>query len=189
MKRIHTFLLLLFISLIVTISVKLTEEFSRQSIPDNLRLKGELDYSVENFNLAMMDKSGNVQYHLSASSMLHYRDTDTTRLDLPNVELFRQADEHWLIKANEGQVSAKGAEIILAGDVELKSEVSTQQQPFVITTEKLNIRPETNTVSTEDPIQFSGDGIKLSSTGMIADIEKETIKLLNKVRASYVPLY
>ena len=189
MKRIRNFLVLLLISLIVTISVKMTEEFSRQSIPDNMRLKGELDYSVENFSLAMMDKSGNVQYHLSADSMLHYRDTDLTQLDLPNVELFKKTNEHWLIKANQGKVSAKGSEIILAGDVELKSEVSTQQQPFVITTDNLNIKPETNTVSTEDPIMFSGDGVELSSTGMIADLDKETIKLLDKVRASYVPLY
>jgi lipopolysaccharide export system protein LptC len=189
MKRIHTFLLLLLISVIVTISVKITEEFSRQSIPDNMRLKGELDYSVENFSLAMMDKSGNVQYNLSADSMMHYRDTDTTRLDLPNIELFKKADEHWLIKANQGQVSTKGAEIVLSGDVELKSEVSTQQQPFIIMTENLNINPEKNTVSTKDQILFTGEGMKLSSTGMIADIENETIKLLNKVRASYVPLY
>lgn len=187
MKRFRTFILLVFVSLTVTFSFQLTEMFSEKTIPsEHARIQDEVDYSIENFNLTILDKSGKMQYHLSAASMLHYKESDITRLKGPNIELFRTPQEHWKIQANEGNVSPAGKDVLLEGKVHLQRTTSAQQKPFIMTTETLTIRPDDNTVSTQDNIQLQGNGVLIKARGMFADLEQENFQLLSRVRGSYV---
>ena len=187
MTRLRTFLLLVLISLVVTVSIQLTEKISKQAIPDNARMEGEIDYSIQHFNLTLMNKTGKMQYHLSADSMLHFKESDLTQLKKPNIEMFRTATEHWQIKANGGSINPDGDQVILKGQVEIKGSSDGQKNPLVITTESLQISPDKNTVSTRDNIKLSGHGVLIQARGMLANMNDETIQLLAKVRGSYAP--
>jgi len=189
MTRLRTFLLLVLISLAATLSIQLTKKISEQALPDSAKLQGEIDYSIENFNLTLMDKTGKMQYHLNADSMLHFKESDQTQLKKPNVELFRTADEHWQIKANGGNVSARGHQVLLNGNVVIKGTSGKQKEPLLITTESLKISPKNNTISTQDEIKLSGNGITIQAKGMLADMSNETIQLLARVRGSYAPQF
>ncbi len=189
MTRLRTFLLLVLISLVATLSIQLTEKISEQALPDGAQLKGEIDYSIENFNLTLIDKTGKMQYHLSADSMLHFEETDQTQLKKPNVELFRAADEHWQFKANGGNVGSRGHQVLLQGKVVIKGSSSEQKEPVIITTESLQISPKNNTISTHDEINLSGNGLSVQAKGMFVDMNDETIQLLARVRGSYAPQF
>ena len=187
MKRFRTFLLLVFVSLVVTFSFQITEMFSEKAIPsENARIQDEVDYSIENFSLAILDKSGKMQYHVNAISILHYKESDLTRLEGPHIELFRSPQEHWKIEAKCSNVSPGGKEVVLDGGVQIRRTTNDKQKPFIITTETLNINPDDNTISTQDNIQLQGNGISIKAKGMFANLGQETFQLLSGVRGSYV---
>lgn len=188
MTRIRTVLLLILISLIVTLSIQITEKFSSQ--PDTRTAQprnSNIDYSIDNFTLTTMDIQGNTQYHLNAASMQHFQQSDETLLKSPTVNLHNQSGEQWLIRSKNGKVAAKGKSIMLTGKVAIERTATKQQKPLIITTESLLIVPDDNTISTRETITLTGDGITLQSKGMLTNIQTETINLLGKVRATYAP--
>ena len=188
MTKIRTFLLLILISLIVTLSVQLTEKFSDK--PEDftpLQRNANIDYSIDDFTLTSMDINGKTQYHLNASSMKHFQDTNETLVQAPSIELHNKSGHYWNIQAENGQVTEKSKSILLSGKVNIKRSATKQQKPFIITTESLLINAENNTVSTDETIQLVGDGISLKSKGMFTNLQTETIKFLSKVRGTYAP--
>ena len=64
---------------------------------------------MENFNTLKMNVNGVPKNHLSASYMAHYPDDNTTELDYPVLEIFREnklpinvsADKGWVTSSNE----------------------------------------------------------------------------------------
>jgi lipopolysaccharide export system protein LptC len=188
MTRLRTFLLLVLISVIVTASIQLSERISERALPvDSSLLKDEVDYSIEDFTLSLIDSGGKMQYHLSATSMLHYKLSDQTQLQEPSLELQRSPGEQWKIQARGGQVSPRGEDLLLQGNVRIERSATETPEPFTMTTESLQISTTNNTVSTQDIIHLKGGGITMQATGMFADLDQDNIQLLAKVRVSYVP--
>lgn len=134
-----------------------------------------------------MGVDGSTQYHLNAAGMRHYQQSDETLLQFPSVELTNTSGEHWLIQSRDGKVAAKGENILLTGKVEIRRSATSQQKPFIISTESLLIEPDRNLVSTTQSIYLAGDGLQLQSVGMQADLQTETITLLSNVKGSYAP--
>ncbi len=188
MTRLRTFLLLVLISVIVTASIQLSEQISEQTLPSDIsQVKDEVDYSIEDFKLSLIDTEGKMQYHLSATSMLHYKLSDQTRLEDPNLELLRTPAEHWKIYANKGQVSPRGQDVTLQGKVRIARSATPTLEPLTMSTESLHINTTDNTVSTADLIHLKGSGISVRAKGMFADLDQEKIQLLAQVRVSYEP--
>ncbi len=188
MTRLRTFLLLVLISVIVTASIQLSEKITEQALPPDSSLsKDEIDYSIEDFNLSLLDKEGIMQYHLNAVSMLHYKKSDQTILKEPKLELLRTPGEQWQMLAREGQISPRGKDLLLQGKVSITRAATATQEALIMTTESLNISTSTNTVNTEDNIYLKGDGIKLQAKGLFIDINQELIQLLANVKVSYDP--
>jgi len=188
MTKIRTILLLILISLIVTLSIQITEKFSdQQSTGTTQQRDSNIDYSIDNFTLTTMNTLGNTQYHLNALSMQHFQQSDETILKMPSVTLHNKSGDQWLIHSKSGKVAPKGKNILLTGKVAIERAETKQKKPFIIITESLLIVPDDNTISTKDAITLTSDGITLQSKGMRANILTETITLLSKVRGSYAP--
>jgi len=190
MTRLRTILLLILISLMVTLSVQLTEQFSTQTInqADNSKAR-EVDYSIQNFNLTTMDTSGQTRYHLNAASMLHYQESDETSLEKLNIDLFREPRTHWNIQSSKGSVAAHGKSVDLSGKVVIKRGATPAQNELVITTSALHIDVEKNIVSTKQLIKLTSAGVNIQSKGLLANMNKQTINLLAKVRGTYAPIH
>jgi lipopolysaccharide export system protein LptC len=188
MTRLRTFLLLVLISVIVTASIQLSERITEQALPTDIsQIKDDVDYSIEDFKLSLIDSQGKMQYHLSAASMLHYKQSDQTQLQEPSLELQRTAEEQWKIEARKGQVSPRGKDLSLQGMVRIERTATETLEPFTMTTESLQISTSKNTVSTEDSVHLEGSGISIRAKGMFADLDQDKIQLLANVRVSYVP--
>ena len=66
MTRLRTFLLLVLISVIVTASIQLSERITEQTLTTDInQIKDDVDYSIEDFKLSLIDNQGKMQYHLS----------------------------------------------------------------------------------------------------------------------------
>lgn len=190
MTRLRTILLLVLISLMVTLSVQLTEQFSTQTISQSGTGKTrDVDYSIKDFNLTTMDPGGQTQYHLSAANMLHYQESDETSLEKLNIDLFRAPRTHWNIQSSKGSVAPHGKSVELTGNVIIKRAEPTTKNPLVITTSTLHIDVEKNIVSTKATIKLRGNGINIQSKGLRANMNKQTIHLLAKVRGTYAPYH
>ncbi|NOY67610.1 MAG: LPS export ABC transporter periplasmic protein LptC [Gammaproteobacteria bacterium] len=188
MTRIRTFLVLILISLIVTLSIHLTEKFSdKVSTASPLQPNADVDYSIDDFTLTSMGLDGRTQYHMNASSMKHYQQSDEALLVTPEIKLHNEFGESWQVKAENGRVQGNNRSILLTGKVKLQQSATNQKKPFMITTESLLINIETNTISTNKIINLTGDGISLRSKGMFTNMQTETVKFLNKVRVTYAP--
>ena len=188
MTRLRTFLLLVLIGVIVTAGIQFSEQITEQTVPYDIgQIKDEVDYSIEDFNLSLINKQGTMQYHLSAASMLHYKLSDQTRLLEPRLELLRTPGEHWKIHASKGQVSPRGKDVLFDGLVRIERSAARAQESFIMTTDSLHVNTVENTVSTEDSINLKGDGISMQARGMFADLDRDNIQLLAKVRVKYAP--
>ena len=188
MKRFRIILILLAISLIVTISFKLTDILSTDVPALSVNLKHDtIDYSVDAFTLTTMDKTGNPQYHLTAEKMHHYQNSDITHVTTPSIEIYNAASGHWHIQATLGNITPRGKQVTLSGDVRITGKRPSSAGPITIKTASLTIEPERKIISTKDKISISSQGMNMQSKGMHADLNATTIELLSNVRGSYVP--
>lgn len=77
----------------------------------------EPDYTIENFTATEMNAQGQRKHELRAAKMVHYADDDTSDLTQPYLIQFPPDAAPVHTRADRGQVSPNGKEILMQGNV------------------------------------------------------------------------
>ncbi len=91
----------------------------------------------------------------------------------------------WLIRAEYGWIAPDNELIRLGDGVSITRPASSGKMPVAISTRNLLIRPEQEIVETADPVRMTTPNGVAEAVGLKADLKKEHLELLAKVRASY----
>jgi lipopolysaccharide export system protein LptC len=146
-----------------------------------------IDATMENFSATKMDEQGNPHFTVSAKRLHHYPGDDSTALDEPVLTTI--SDEGTSIRATamRGKIAGKGDEIFLYDHVEMRRDASTEQGSLTLTTESLQMLPEQNLITTDQPVTLADATTTVDAVGLEMNYKARTFKLLSRVKSVYVP--
>jgi LPS export ABC transporter protein LptC len=156
--------------------------------PSNVEAIDFNAYSV-GINTVIYDANGKINYTLQANRQVQYND-DSTELDKPFVRLFQDGEAQWNVVADTGVISALSISdnkemrtIELSGNVEVYSSDDVGNRT-VMTTQKLMLNPQLETLKTDQPVVVETSSIRQSAVGMDADSNE--IVFHRNIRGIYV---
>ncbi|MFT4885868.1 MAG: LPS export ABC transporter protein LptC [Pseudohongiellaceae bacterium] len=158
--------------------------------PSNVEAIDFNAYSV-GINTVIYDVNGEINYTLQANRQVQYND-DSTELDKPFVRLFQDGESQWNVAADKGVISAASMSdnkemrtIELSGNVEVYS-LDDFGNRTVMTTQKLMLNPQLETLKTDQPVVVETSSIRQSAVGMDADLNSDEIVFHRNIRGIYV---
>jgi len=79
------------------------------------KLRHDPDYTIEGFNLTVLDARGRRQYVLSGTQLIHYGDDGTSELEKPYLIQYREGSVPIHTRADKGWMPKSARELELTG--------------------------------------------------------------------------
>lgn len=128
-------------------------------------------------------KSGTTKWVVTADQAKVFDDDHRAKLQTVKVQLYDQdfEKEQMVILAEEGLMNTSSNDFDLISHDE--KTVMTFETGYQVFSDSLKWKEEAQQIHTEDPVVIRGDGLVITGTGLIGDVEKNEFQLLHNVRA------
>lgn len=177
-------LALLLLLAVITFWINLTVQSPVPKIDGSSR--HDPDYMMSNFVTTQTDENGDLRYKLAAVEMRHFPDDDSTELQRPRYTQFAVGKPYTQAEGLRGYVSSDGEEVQLVDNVKVTRQAFAGKGEMTLETEYLNIRPNEELVRTDSPVVIrQAPNTIIYATGLVYEKKKQTLTLLNNVRAHY----
>lgn len=151
--------------------------------------KHSADYFSNGYLRKDLNEQGKLKSELSAETILHYSDDDTTHIDKPVLTLYNTDPSipPWVVKSEKGILSNKGEDLLLEGKVFIDRATAKGVKQMNIRTTNLRVKPKTSYAETADWAELTSPPHRIEGTGMQITFKKPiNIKLLSNVKSRYV---
>ena len=95
------------------------------------------------------------------------------------VIFFSDEEKGFTLVADQGELYTDSKDVIVSGNV-----VTTTDQGFQIESDSLKYNSQDRTISTTGRVTLRGNNMVMKGKGMVIDVDKETLNLLEEVKAS-----
>lgn len=136
------------------------------------------DSIIEHMRVTEFSAAGTPMHILITPQLTHYSNLDRSDLQQPKVTIMQEDQTPWEIQAMFGQTDHGIAQITLYDQVQLYQAADEDRPSSLMTTSKLIYYPNLQLAQTDAPIEFKQTGLHVKSIGMIADLERDTVELL-----------
>lgn len=140
-------------------------------------------YTVE-VKSKQFDESGRKTREMQADYAAHYSLTDESLLQSPSILSFSESNKQWRTSAENGKVRSGGHVFDLWTGVK----IARLGSETVAQTDKLSFDSALGVANTESSVRIDSNLGVTTGTGMTANINQETVKLLSEVRSEFKPL-
>ncbi len=158
---------------------------------------------LNNIKTTQYNQQGQIAHTLTASKISHFEQTLQGKpssyaiLEKPNIIIFntdKASEPPWHASSTHGRSINHGEELILEGNVILKQQsfsgdnpaATVKKKPLtVITTEQLRIKPNQQYAETDKPVMIKNDFNTSTATGLTISLNTQRIEMLSKVRGHY----
>ncbi len=147
----------------------------------------EIDFYVINSRTVQYQPDGKRHYELTAEKMEHIAATDMSLLTRPDLLAYRGTELPWHVTSERGEVGPQGQEVELIDQVRVER-TDAKGRPTIITTSRLTVFPEKDYAQTRQPVRIEAANGVTTTTGMEANFNDGTIKLLSNVRGEHEAL-
>ena len=145
------------------------------------------DAYLETVTAKFMDANGRLHLKIITPQMQHYAQDDITQFTQPTITFYRKSPQPWYITA-EHATAMHGMKLVqFSDDVTIHRAADGNNPATLIKTPRLLVHPKEHVAETNEPITMLQPGLKVSATGMYADMSNGNIKLLSQSRGEYVP--
>ena len=142
------------------------------------------DYYMENFNTLKMNVNGAPKNHLSASYMAHYPDDNTTELDYPVLEIFRENKLPINVSADKGWVTSSNEVILLIGNVRLYQVDNFGEISFELITKDARVLVDKEYAETDKHATLISKNSITNSEGIRIYLQEQRMEFLNNVQTT-----
>ncbi len=140
------------------------------------------DAFAENIQLDIMNTDGKRVYQLQASTVEYYPATDRLQLQKPRLEMLRDNGSHWLLHAESGYTGRGGDPVWLTGRVTIQQLDAKSGNPMRIETRDVQVMPGARLAETTQAASITGNGYRLESNGLRANLGNNRLELHSQVR-------
>lgn len=143
------------------------------------------DFFMDNAKIRQLNVQGQPVYDLHSVRAAHQVGKDVTELDDPKLLYYREDDQQpWDVQSRYGEVSAGGDQVVLSQNVVIEQQLAGQSARRLSTPE-LTIFPERNFAETDRSVRIEALNGVTTATGMEANFNDGSIKLLSNVRGEH----
>ncbi|MDR0247132.1 MAG: LPS export ABC transporter periplasmic protein LptC [Burkholderiales bacterium] len=153
------------------------------------------DLFIKNFHATQFNADGAPQQQLTAVRAEHFPDNGSIELEQPKIILQNPGQPRFTLTASHAQLSGDRQDLFLRGAVTAVRDapsVDSQQEglprePLTLHTEYLHVRPNDNTVRTDQKVSLESPSSRIESVGMEFDRDSHIIKLHSNVQGTFQP--
>ena len=129
-------------------------------------------------------RSGSTKWVVTADQAKVFDDEHVAKLQTVKVQLFDETfqKEQMLITSEEGVMNTSNNDFELFSHDEKKT-VMTFESGYRVFSDKLSWKEDARQIYAEGPVVIQGEGLVITGTGLVGDVEKNEFRLLNNVRA------
>lgn len=147
--------------------------------------KGEPDYSVDQFSVMRMSRTGQARYSISGVKLIHYPDRDTFEIQKPVVYSVTENQAPLTMRAERAIVDHPGNKVHMHRNVQLDRPASPKDDRFHLSSDYLLFLPDDDVVQTDKPVTIDYGTSRLSGIGMFANNATREFRLLRQVRGTF----
>ena len=128
-------------------------------------------------------RSGSTKWVVTADQAKVFDDEHIAKLQTVKVQLFDQnfQQEQMMITSQEGVMNTSNNDFDLISQD--KKTVMTFESGYQVFSDRLAWKETDRQIHTADPVVIKGEGLVITGTGLVGDVEKNEFRLLNNVRA------
>ncbi len=130
---------------------------------------------------------GRRRYRTESARVRHSHDSDVLTLEPLVMQYYSGAAQMMSLKSESGRVLEGGELVELDGAVELNRAAAGGHPRETVNTRNVKVRPEQWTAVTQEKVTLRRTGRTMTGRGMVADLRKGEISLLNEVRVRHEP--
>ena len=154
------------------------------SMPDG-KIRHDPDFIVSKMFATTFDQQGAPHFILSAREMRHYPDDDSTYLETPLLDNHYPDRPLIQTSAKHGEISSKGTDVYLHGDVKIVRAAYATQEERTLSTSYLHVLPDQDLMETDRAVTMTDAHTVVNAVGMTFDNKAQTMKLLAQVRSQH----
>lgn len=142
--------------------------------------KEQADAHIDTLTTRQFGEDGTLQYQIFSPKAIHYPKSDTTHLDAP---VFDYVDEksRWRSTAQEGVMYNATNSVLLSREVVLQQVTKLAR----LTTDSILVAIDQKLAITNAPVTLESHGGTMKGIGLVADFNKQTLKLVSHVEGVY----
>lgn len=149
-----------------------------------------MDERMSGVTAKRFSKDGQLQQILHIENWVHYKGEEFSHLQKPMVESFLSEKNNWLLNANKAIGYQKGLgrsieRLLLQGNVVIRQVSSDPEKQWRLVTEELNYYPKLTQAKNQLPVSIYNHSFVMHAVGIEADLTKQHIEFLSKVRSTY----
>ena len=155
--------------------------------PRTLPVEGAqpLGYYLRAARMLGTDEQGRVAYRIMADNLEELPQQQRLKLDGVRIEYLPAEADTWLISATAGTAPKDGSELLLNGNVSLRSEPRNGGKPVVITAQTLRFLPNTSSAESEMPVTISVGDWHVDAGRFRTLLKGDVMELESKVHGTF----
>lgn len=152
----------------------------------NGKLRHEPDATAENFVVRRFDETGQVKYRLTAPSLVHYPDDDSSELVSPTLISYRPNAPSVTITGDNAKVTSKGETVYLWDNVSVTRASTAERPALVARMPDLTAQPDAGFAFTSSPVEITQGQSWVTGVGAQIDNNNATFVLQSQVKGQYI---
>ena len=153
---------------------KMTESRAEIEIPV------DIDYYLSKVNYRVMNEEGLLDYHLKTPYLQHYRGDDISKIDTPEIDIYRKND-HWQLNAKIAEMRHKQKTLLLIDDVVMEKQ---GDDAMVFSAEIMRFESNLDLVTSERNVRLISKNTQIDADKAVFDLDKNIYQFTN-TRAVY----
>lgn len=185
--RLSALIAIFLLSALGAITFYLAEFSSKTDQPTiDKTLRHEPDYFINKFTLIKVNAQGKPAFRLSAESMVHYPDDDSSEFTQPRLTSLDSSKPIVTVAGKSGKAGPKGEVTELFDNVVLTRAALAGNPPLKVETEYLLIDSNKETAVTDKSVVITQGQSRLTGIGMDFDNLNRTFALRDNVKGLWV---
>lgn len=147
-------------------------------VPEVLEKKGDADMHLDKIHYTSTNDQGIKEWELKASTANYFKDNNLAEFEDVDVVFYSEEKGTFTVRGDTGILNTETKDIELSGNV-----IGTSSDGYRFQTESLSYEADKRLARTEKKVHLDSPQFNLVGWGMVMDLEKEKVFLLNDVRA------
>ena len=147
------------------------------------------DYIINQPQLRKLDRSGNLQYTLTATEIRHFPDDDTTDVSKPKLVYLHPKRPSVTTSAERAHISQDGDQVDFHENVRIERAAARKQESMQATMPDLTVRPEDEKAFTRSAVTMTQGKSWLKGVGLQVDQKTQTYVLESQATGQFESKY
>ncbi len=154
--------------------------------PGRSRLQHDPDLMVKGFSVHQLDPGGRTRYTLSAQTMQHFADDDSSTYEGVTLAAFEPGQPDFHIRADHAVRAAREDQVTFTGGVRAERDgAGRDDPPMVLTTSLLEVYPDRRQGLAPQPLIVTHGADRLEADTMSFDYKLSTVRF-TRAKASFL---